>query len=380
MPRVLVVTTIDRTLAGHVYPYLCLLKEMGLKVELACRSASEAAVAKLDTLRLPRHEVRFSRNPLHPANLRALWQLRAILARGEYDLVDVHTPVAAWLTRLAVRLFHRQMRTLYTCHGLPFHTQGSRVKNRLILWLEMLAGRWTDHLVVINREDQAAAIRHRLVPAGQITYMAGSGVDTRLFNPLRVQAARVQEARWSLGLSEDKVLFLYVGEFTPRKRQADVVRALALLADRGVHVAFAGDGSLRDQVQALSTSLGVERLTHFLGYRQDVPVLLRAARASVLSSEAEGVPKSIMESLSMEVPAIGTNVRGTRELLEDGCGLLVPLGDAAALAGAMRWMVEHRKEAAEMGRKGRKKMQGPYELQNTLRVQGEVYRKLLGLQ
>ncbi len=379
MHRVFVVTTIDRTLAGHVYPYVRMLKEMGVKVELGCRSTSEAAARKLDGLGLRRYEIAFSRKPLHLGNIKALGQLIGILGVGDYVVADVHTPVAAWLTRLAVHLCSRQTKVIYTCHGFHFHAAGHPLQNLVFLALEKLAGRWTDYLVVFNREDQTAALRYGIVRRERVRYTAGSGINTDLFDPSRVHEADVGKTRQALGLAEGDVLFLMIAEFTRRKRHVDVLHALARLADSRVHVAFAGAGGLMNQAKVTAVTLGIGSQTHFLGYRQDIPTLIRASLATLLPSEAEGVPKSIMESLALEVPAIGTDVRGTRELLEDGCGILVPLGDVHALAEAMRWMIMHPDEAAAMGRRGRCKMQGRYELQHALEAQEAVYREALGL-
>ncbi len=379
VPRMLVVTTIDRTLAGHVFPYVCLLMDMGIEVELACRSVSRGATQRLDSLGLPRHELAFSRNPFHAANSRALWQLRGILRRGRFDVADVHTPVAAWVTRLAVRLFSPMTRVIYSSHGLPCHATAPPLRNAAILLMEKLAGRWTDYLVVINREDEEAARRYRLAPPGRVRYMPGTGVDTAKFDPARVSVAQVHDVRRELGLEAEDMLFLSIAEFTPRKRQADILYSVARLDDPRIHVAFAGAGRLMSHARTRASELGVERRTHFLGYRSDVPVLIRASRATVLTSEAEGVPKSLMESLCLEVPAIGTEVRGTRELLGDGGGLLVPLGDVDALAEAMRWMAAHPDEAVAMGRKGRQKMLEIYDLRRTLDLQKAVYLEALGL-
>jgi glycosyltransferase involved in cell wall biosynthesis len=155
------------------------------------------------------------------------------------------------------------------------------------------------------------------------------------------------------------------------------VRALGRVQDGRVHVAFAGIGPLMGRVQKQAVEMGLQRKTHFLGYRQDVPALIRASRGVLSASTAEGMPRSVLESLSLEVPAIGTDVRGTRELLERGCGILVPLGDAQALADAMSWMVTHPEECAEMGRAGRLKVQAGCELRNVLQTQMGVFREAL---
>jgi glycosyltransferase involved in cell wall biosynthesis len=87
-----------------------------------------------------------------------------------------------------------------------------------------------------------------------------------------------------------------------------------------------------------------------------------------------------MESLALEVPVIGTDIRGTRELLDDGCGILVPVGDVQALAEAMRRMTTRTDEAAAMGRRGRRKVQGSYELRNALRQTEALYREVSTLE
>ena len=84
-----------------------------------------------------------------------------------------------------------------------------------------------------------------------------------------------------------------------------------------------------------------------------------------------------MESLCLEVPGIGTDIRGVRDLLEGGCGLIVPVGDAWALAEAMEFMLENPKERAEMGRNGRAKMAG-YDIEHILKLHEELYARALG--
>jgi hypothetical protein len=110
--------------------------------------------------------VEWSRNPLDPRNLgRAPARVREVVARGRYDLVHVHTPVAAFVTRFALRRrTGRAPRVVYTAHGFRFHPGGRPWSNAAFLSLELLAARWTDYLVVMNAEDAAAARRWRLVP------------------------------------------------------------------------------------------------------------------------------------------------------------------------------------------------------------------------
>ncbi|MBM4431500.1 MAG: glycosyltransferase family 4 protein, partial [Chloroflexi bacterium] len=151
MSKVLIVATIDRTIANHVFSRVRRLQEMGLEVELACRSTSPVAQEKLDTLRTVRHEIAFSRSPLHPRNIQAFGQVRRLLQAGAYDVVEVHTAVAGWITRLAARWSGCQTTVIYMAHGFHFHAGGHLLRNLAFVALESWAGKWTDYLVVINR-------------------------------------------------------------------------------------------------------------------------------------------------------------------------------------------------------------------------------------
>jgi len=83
-----------------------------------------------------------------------------------------------------------------------------------------------------------------------------------------------------------------------------------------------------------------------------------------------------MESMSLEVPVIGTDIRGLRDLLEPGGGILCPVGDVDSLARAMTWMVDHPREAAEMRAAGRKIVRA-YDIVQVLRRHEELYAQAL---
>jgi glycosyltransferase involved in cell wall biosynthesis len=210
--------------------------------------------------------------------------------------------------------------------------------------------------------------------------MPGIGVDTERYRPEAVSQAQVRQVRDELGLGTEDRLFLMVAELIPRKRHGDLLQAFAQMPRpqaRGVaHLALAGDGPLLEQMKALARQLNVAERVHFLGFRRDVPALVRASVATILCSQQEGLPRSVMESLSLQVPVIGTDIRGTRDLLQDGCGILVRLGDTQALARAMAWIVDHVREAKEMGRRGRQRMTG-YDVRRITSLHQALYDEAL---
>jgi len=325
-------------------------------------------------------DVAWSRNPMDLRNmLVAAWQIRSIVAREGYDLVHVHTPVAAFVTRYALRDLRRKGRpkVIYTAHGFHFFRGGPRLKNVLFLNIEKLAGRWTDYLVVINREDQEAVRDHNIVPPNRLRHIPGMGVDTSRFCPEAVSPAEVRRGREGIGLRPEEKLFLLVAEFNPGKRHRDALRAFAQLPHIEAHLAFAGVGPLMSKMQALAEELGVRQRVHFLGWRRDIPALMRASVAVLLPSEREGLSATAMEALSLEVPVVGTDVRGIRDLVGGECGLLVRVGDVEGLAGAMAWLIDHPQEAQTMGCRGRERM-AAHDLRHILGLHEALYGQVLG--
>jgi glycosyltransferase involved in cell wall biosynthesis len=116
---------------------------------------------------------------------------------------------------------------------------------------------------------------------------------------------------------------------------------------------------------------------HFLGYQQDVRPVVRASNAVILPSAREGLARSVMEALSLEVPVIASTARGNRELVGSDGGFIFPTGDVAALTAAMDRIAEHPDEAHVMGRRGRERMVVQYDLRVLIGMHEDLYRDML---
>jgi lipopolysaccharide/colanic/teichoic acid biosynthesis glycosyltransferase/glycosyltransferase involved in cell wall biosynthesis len=375
MHKLLMVATIPGTLTGFLKPFVQHFRAQGWLVDgMACGiSASSDCLEMFDHV----WDVEWSRNPLDPSNLmKAPHTIRNVMDQGQYDIVHVHTPVASLVTRYSLNNLrkHNKVNVIYTAHGFHFHPGGKLVKNTVFIALEKLAGAWTDYLVVINRDDEQAAKRYQIVPPERVRYMPGIGVDINSYNRNKVAKADITQVRQELGLTPTNYLFLAIAEFTPNKRHKDMVRALAQLRRPDVHLAFAGEGpqTLVDDIHKLVIDLGVENQVHFLGHRRDVSTLICTSVATLLTSEREGLPRSIMEALCLEIPVIGTAIRGIRDLLADDCGILVNVGDVNALADAMTWILDHPQAARKMGERGRVRM-AEYDLHHIIDLHEALY-------
>jgi glycosyltransferase involved in cell wall biosynthesis len=376
--KLLIVTTVSNMMRDFLLPFARHYRALGWTVDgLARRDDTfEECAAAFDHL----WPIGWSRNPWDVRNLlQNVRTVQFIVRREDYDLVHVHTPVAAFITRVALRKLRAigKLRVIYTAHGFHFHPGASPVRNALFLVMEKLAGRWTDYLVVINHEDKAAVQRHRIIAPDRVRYMPGIGVSTERYSWQNVSNEDITQVRLELGFRLSDRLFLMIAEFTANKRHTDVIRALAMLQRPDVHLALAGQGQQAETVRNLANALGVARQVHFLGYRKDIPALIRASVATLLVSAREGLPRSVMESLCLETPVIGTNIRGINDLVTSECGWLVGVGDVAAIARAMKEAVEKPEDTLARGLFGRSKM-ADYDLRNIIGLHDALYAEALG--
>ncbi len=343
----LVVATDVVTVRSFLIPHIARMRERGFSVDVAARGAAGDAEVRgaADVV----FEVPFSRSIGDVRSLvRGYFGIRKILRAGDYRMVHLHTPIASFVTRLAVRRMEANApKVLYTAHGFHMHPLGGRIVNGIYLFLERMAGRWTDGLVVMNGADEALARECEIVPGERLFWCPGIGVD---IEGIRRRADGGPGGAVRVGeLEGAKAVFLQAAEFIPRKRHRDSVDALAHLGDPGVHLLFAGDGPGLEGMRGYVKKRRVEGQVHFLGYRTDIPELCRACDAMLLPSVREGLPRSVMEAMALGVPVLGCKIRGMVDLIDESRGRLVEPMDAEALGEAMGELANSPELRARMG-------------------------------
>jgi glycosyltransferase involved in cell wall biosynthesis len=379
MPKLLMIATVPSVFRDFLFPFADYFRSQGWQVDAMASKISACPRCTKTFNRV--WDIEFSRNPRDLKNIfLAPRTIREVMATEQYDIVHVHTPIAAFVTRYTLKNLRKQNKTkvIYTAHGFHFHSDANPLKNAVFLTLEKLGGAWTDYLVVINHDDERSAERFRLVPAEKIVYMPGIGVEPNYYNRQNISEADILQLRQELQLTPNNKIFLAIAEFTLNKRHRDMVSALARLGKPEIHLVIAGFGPkpLMDATRELAIALGVEKQVHLLGYRQDIPTLLCASVATLLVSEREGLPRCIMESFCLETPVIGTNIRGIRDLLTEDCGLLVQVGDIEGISAAMNWILDNPQKSKMMGQKGHEYM-SVYDLKNIIKLHEELYHKAL---
>ena len=322
-------------------PHLDAARARGWRVGVACQVTrfGDDLAQHTDVV----YDLPMQRFPLHPANLTALTRLVRLIRRERPTIVHCHNPTGGFIGRLAATIARTSTVRVYTAHGFHFHRQGKRLTNALYRTVETVAGRLlSDAVLVINHEDDAAA-RGTVVASDRLFLTSGVGVSARdEFDPARFSPASRAALRRTFGVESDCVPVLAaVGEMIPRKRHEDALRAFALLRHTrpDAVLLLVGDGALEPHLRTCAAELGVAERVRFLGFRRDVAAILSAVDVFVFPSQQEGLPCSIQEALSMEVPVVATNIRGCADLVDSSCGCLVAPGDIAGLAAGLEQMV-----------------------------------------
>lgn len=193
----------------------------------------------------------------------------------------------------------------------------------------------------------------------------------------RVEAVAPAGLREELGAGEGRPLVLTPARLDAQKGHAVLLEALAEVPD--AVFAFAGEGPEREPLEALAARLGVADRVRFLGRREDVPELLAACDVFCLPSLYEGSSLAVLEAMAARRAMVSSAIGGTDELIEDGRnGLLVPPGDAPALAAALRRALGDPALREELALSARERVERDLTRERmAARVTG-VYRELLG--
>ena len=370
-PRVLFVATVDVTIWAFLMPYMRALRQRGWRVEAAASPSGYAERIKAEGFVV--HPVSFARSPLSGANIKGAYQLLQLLRRGHFDVLHVHTPVAGFFGRWAAHAAGTPC-VVYTAHGFHFHEYGGRISNAVFLAAERIAARWTDILVTINRDDYATArlrmSRHRL----RIRYVPGVGLDPRQYDS-RLSTRRPLSEH-GIRLSPGQCVVAWVGEFNPGKRPLEALQVVADLRRGGLPVCLimAGKGPLLATTKAACADWGLQGICWFVGSIDWIPDLLAESRVFIMTSQREGLPRSMMEAMAAGLPVVAYSIRGVRDLVQDGVnGRLVPLGETKQMADAVAELVLKPDMAHRMGNAGRVTIQEGFSLEAAMSQMMPVY-------
>lgn len=252
------------------------------------------------------------------------------LKAREYDVVHSHNTQPFFDAAIGSIIARRPV-LVHTDHARDFPD-----KLRYMVLEHLLS--WRAYRVVgVSQHTTDNLNRYEWIPRSRLVTIP-NGIDGGLFEQ-PVDRSRI---RSSLGVGDQDVVAVLGARLEVQKDIPTLLAAMKLLVDRmpALHLVIAGDGALREELQALTRELGLSSRVHFAGVRLDMPDILRASDLFVMSSVWEGLPMVILEALAAGCPIVSTAVGGVPSAVVDGeTGLLVPSRSPDALAGAIERVV-----------------------------------------
>ncbi len=349
--KLLYILNIAKRVNNFSYTSMTVAKKLGIEFHIAGNwsyASDEERIADEEKYGIKIHQIDFVRTPYHPGNLNAYRQLKHLVQTEGYDCIHCNTPIGGILGRLVGKKYNIR-KVIYQAHGFHFY-KGAPKKNRIIYYpVEKRLAHYTDALITINSEDfKRAKSKFKLRKNGKVYYVPGVGIDTTQYN----SSSKMREnKRLELGLGENDISLISMGDLIDRKNYATAIRSIAETNDPKLQYFICGKGPEEENLRALAESLGVAKQIHFLGFRSDIKELLVAADIFLFTTKQEGLPRSMMEAMASGLPCIASKIRGNTDLL-DGTegGFLCETTDTAAYAEKLKLLANDKALRKAMGK------------------------------
>ena len=301
------------------------------------------------------------RRPIAPVHdVLGLVELIRLFRRERPDIVHASSSKAGFLGRLAAFVARVPIR-IFTVHGWAFAAYDG-LAGRLYLWADRVVRPLTTLVICVSRREREFGLGARTCVPDR-SAVVHNAVDVRAF---RVAAPR-----------DEPLQIISVGRFAYPKDYVTLVRAMASV-ESDFRAILVGEGPDQSAVANEVRRLGLAPSVTLVGARSDVPELLAGADVFVLSSRSEGLPMSVLEAMAAGLPVVATDVGGVSELVLEGeTGLLVPHGDATALAQALERLLRDKDLRRRMAASARARVEREFDLTSFQEAHVELYRREL---
>lgn len=376
-PLLLHVTTVDLSLDVLLRPQLEAFAAAGF--EVVGVSAPGPYVADLEASGIRHIALEHATRSMDARrDLLLARELYRVFRRECPDIVHTHNPKTGWFGRLAARAARVPV-VVNTVHGLYATPQDPRLRRTVVYALERAAAACS-HAELLQSEEDLPVLRRLRVPADRL-HVLGNGIDLDRFR-VPSPASRA-EARVRFGFRPDEVVVGAVGRLVWEKGLREILELARLLRSSHPQVVVVvagpldpdkGDGLSADALSLATAETGIR----FVGEVRDIEQFYAALDCYVLASYREGFPRSAMEAAACGLPLVVTDIRGCRQVVDQGRnGLLVAVRDPAALADAVARLVDDAELRTAMGQASVAKAARDFDQQTVIDLTLATYHRLL---
>ena len=356
----------------HLYlchrPYLKYFHDNGYEVHTA--SNSSCLLDNVDKS----YKIAIKRNPYSFKNIKAIFELRRIIKQGQYDIIHIHTPMGAVITRLAItKKIKQKSKIIYTAHGFHFYKGCPKINYLLYFPIEKILSRRTDMIITINKEDYDFARKHFKT---NIKYIPGVGFDEERFKTKLTKNKQI-ELRNKLGLSNKDYVISYIAEISKRKRQAYLLKVISKMNLTNEKFLFIGDNTKSLKVRRLIHKYHLDNVVKIIDFNNNINEYLDISNLIISVSRQEGLPLNIMEAMYKEKSIIVTDCRGNRDLIKHmENGVVVGLNNQLELISSIECLKNNPELSKKLGQNNRKLINN-YSIKKVLPMMEKLYKDIM---
>lgn len=350
---------------------LNILKELGYEVHIA----GDFSQYQGDLSEIPAEvkQIDLDRSPFKIQNIKAFIQMTSLMKKEKYDFIHCNTPVGGVLGRICAYVSGTK-NVLYQAHGFHFYKGGPKLHNFIYKSIEMFLARFTDNIITINKEDYEAAQAFKLKNNGKVYYVPGVGVNVDSYRGIMVDR---EKKRVDINVPRDCKLIIMIGDLIPRKNYEIAIKAISKVKDMNIHCIICGTGIEEKKLKELCKLLNIEERIHFLGFRKDVIELLQVSDIFLFTTRQEGLPRALMEAMSIGIPCIVSKIRGNIDLIEHECGgCLCNIDDVECFSNSIFRVLCDSDLCVDMSNINKETIK-QYDINNVSKIMKSIYEELI---
>ncbi|WP_300902909.1 glycosyltransferase family 4 protein [uncultured Clostridium sp.] len=333
------------------------IAELGYDISIISSNDCEVDESVIKESGINQFYVRMDRNISPFKDLKSIFEMRKLLIEENFDIVHTHTAKAGLIGRIGAFLAKVPV-IIHTSHGLPFYEGMNPIKYFIYKNLELFGARLSDYVGSQNKEDKE--ILMTLIKDRNKLFYEGNGIDLEYLDKCNSEISDddLYKLKNKFNINRDNLVILMGARFEGVKNHRLFIEAIKKVIDCGydnIICVLAGDGPLQEDIIQLTKEFNIYEYFRFVGKRNDMFKFIKMSDIVALTSEKEGIPRILMESMAFSKPVIATNVLGTRELVIDNyTGLLSENNNVDLLKKNIIRLIEDKKRRFDMGNYGRK--------------------------
>ncbi len=298
-------------------------------------------------------------------DIRLIWDIVKMCKRYECDIINTHFARADILGAIIGAFSH--IPVIKYVHGIAWNDS---------YWLQKIDGLLSQSRMctLCNSEATNRAVIGQT--SAKNTKVIYNGVHN---HAVYFTADQKKMKRTKLNLPSNAFVIIHVGGMVALRDQSVIIRALKQCIETGInaYLIFVGDGPLRQQLELQSLQLGMSQQMRFLGYRSDIPELNAMSDVFVNMAREEGFGIAVVEAMQAGLPVVLADAGALPELIEDRIsGLLVPPGDANALADALIMLAQQPEGARSIGEAGRRHAENMFSILRYVQDMENLYSEV----